>query len=320
MFTNDLYCEINLLQNIQKSHYEKLCAPNHPSGILLCQKHTNSYRWRKRDMQENRLITTSIYKSDQALAQNLAVNLYHIICIQNLQMQINSIDNLLRSRQTGNQHLELPDASAAQLPFYALFRGLRHHPLVPADFFDPHSPYRPFILSYLQEEYAWLIEWYLADYKKNPDHPEHLIFPVRLGYNVRSKSEVIIADRLYEEGILFHYEEQLLFTDHDCYPDFTIPVTCYEQYAWEHFGAMDNTYYYNRTRGKILDFLDHQRLPGINMITTYETKKHPLTIDHVNQKIRWLKRLYRLSFPDLPPDNSFNMYDLASHFQNQRSR
>ena len=149
MFTNDLYCEINLLQNIQKSHYEKLCSPNHPSGILLCQKHTNSYRWRKRDMQENRLITTSIYKSDQALAQNLAVNLYHIICIQNLQMQINSIDNLLRSRQTGNQHLELPDASAAQLPFYALFRGLRHHPLVPADFFDPHSPYRPFILSYL---------------------------------------------------------------------------------------------------------------------------------------------------------------------------
>lgn len=320
MFTKDLYFQKNLLQNIQKYHYEKLYAPNHPSGILLCQKHTNSYRWLKRDMQENRLITTRLAKSDKALAQSLAVNLYHIICIQDIQMQINSIDNSIQRRQLRKQQLELRDTSATQPPFYALFRGLRYHPLVPADFFDPHSPYKPFILSYLQDKYAWLIEWYLADYKKNPDHPERLIFPVKLGFNVRSKSEVIIADRLYEEGILFHYDEQLLISDHECYPDFTIPVTYSEQYAWEHFGAMDSTYYYNRTRGKILDFLDHQHFPGINMITTYETKQRPLTVYQVNHKIQWLKIQYRLAFPDLPPDNSFNMYDLASQYHNQKSR
>jgi hypothetical protein len=39
-------------------------------------------------MQENRLITTRLTKSDKALAQSLAVNLYHIICIQDIQMQI----------------------------------------------------------------------------------------------------------------------------------------------------------------------------------------------------------------------------------------
>lgn len=308
---------MNLLQKLRKYHYEKLYAPDQPSGILLCQKHINSYRWLKRDMQDNLLITTDVHKADKTLAENLALNLYHIICIQFIQTQINSIDNLIQSLQNGKQNRDPHNTFTAQPPFHSLFRGLHHPPLVPADFLDPQSPYRPFILTHLQDEYAWLIEWYLADYKKNAEHPERLVFPVRLGYNVRSKSEVLIADRLYEEGILFHYDEQLLFSDHDCYPDFTIPVTYSEQYAWEHFGAMDSTYYYNRTRGKILGFLDHQRFPGINMITTYETKQHPLTIDHVDQKIRWLKNRYRLAFPDLPPDNSFNMYDLAAHFHQQ---
>ena len=111
-----------------------------------------------------------------------------------------------------------------------LFRGLHSRPLVPADFFDLKSPYRQFILSHLQNEYSWIIDWYLTDYEKNTDHPEQLIFPVKLGFNVRSKSEVLIADRLYEEGILLHYEEKLFLSDHSCRPDFNLPITLYEKY------------------------------------------------------------------------------------------
>ena len=48
------------------------------------------------------------------------------------------------------------------------------------------------------------------------------------------------------------------------------------------------------------------------MITTYETKQNPLTEEQVDQQIRWLKNRYRLAFSDLPPDESFNMYDLAA--------
>jgi hypothetical protein len=39
----------------------------------------------------------------------------------------------------------------------------------------------------------------------------------------------------------------------------------------------------------------------------------------VDQKIRWVKNRYRLTFTDLPPDESFNMYDLAAHVKLQRS-
>jgi hypothetical protein len=188
------------------------------------------------------------------------------------------------------------------------------------DFFDLKSPYRPFILSHLQNEYSWIIDWYLTDYEKSTDHPEQLVFPVKLGFNVRSKSEVLIADRLYEEGILLHYEEKLSLSDHSCRPDFNIPITFYEKYKWEHFGAMDKSFYFNITRGKILDYLDNQMFPGINMLTTYETKQNPLTEEQVDYVITWLKRRYRLAFPDMPPDNSFNMYDLAAYVKSQRGQ
>ena len=191
---------------------------------------------------------------------------------------------------------------------------------ISADFFDLKSPYRQFILSHLQNEYSWIIDWYLTDFEKSTDHPEQLIFPVKLGFNVRSKSEVLIADRLYEEGILLHYEEKLFLSDHSCRPDFNLPITLYEKYKWEHFGAMDKSFYFNITRGKILAYLDNQMFPGINMLTTYETKQNPLTEEQVDYVITWLKRRYRLAFPDMPPDKSFNMYDLAAYVKIQRGQ
>lgn len=312
MFINDLQQEKNILQTIQKSHLNKLYAPDNPSGILLCQKHDKKFRWLRRDLQNGRPVTSPLHKTETALAEKLAVNLYRIICIQYIQTILDSITNVLRYVQSGKQN-ELQEGSVLTgEPFKELLNNLRRRPHVPADFFDSHSPYRPLILSHLQREYSGIIDWYLGDFTHNTDHPERLLFPVKLGYNVRSKSEVIAADRLYEEGILFHYEEQLHFSDQDAYPDFYIPITVLEKYAWEHFGAMDNSNYLNRTRGKILTYLDHQMFPGINMITTYETKQNPLTEEQVDQQIRWLKNRYRLAFFDLPPDESFNMYELAA--------
>ena len=350
MFINNLFYEKQLLQNIQKHHFEKLYAPDNPSGILLCQKHLDSFRWRRRYLQAGRPVTTNLHKTEKGIAEKLAVNLYRITCIQYLQSQIGAIDNILRQfgstdymfrqpgstnnvlRQPGSTNNtlkhQIPDDPADSLQgdfptmpdFQNLFRGLHSRPLVPADFFDLKSPYRQFILSHLQNEYSWIIDWYLTDYEKNTDHPEQLIFPVKLGFNVRSKSEVLIADRLYEEGILLHYEEKLFLSDHSCRPDFNLPITLYEKYKWEHFGAMDKSFYFNTTRGKILAYLDNQMFPGINMLTTYETKQNPLTEEQVDYVITWLKRRYRLAFPDMPPDKSFNMYDLAAYVRNQRGQ
>ena len=336
MFIKELLHERNQLQLIQKHHLEKLNDLDNQAGVLLCSKHGNGFRWKRRYLQNGHVVTVDLHKTDKMLAEKLAVNLYRMISIEFLQKQMFSIDCLIRSMQTetkrekqfetkGEKNFEeetkvVPGNLLAELSLHELLYKVRNYPRVPADFFDSQSPYRALIISHLEKEYAWIIDWYLGDFRQNPDHLEFRVHPVKLGYKVRSKSEVMEADRLLEEGILFHYEELIPHADDNSYSDFYIPVTIVEKYVWEHFGAMDKDKYFFRAKGKINEYLDQQWLPGINMITTYETKQYPMTEEKVDQMIRWLKGRYRIAFPDLPPDESFNLYDLAAIVKCRRSK
>lgn len=348
MLIRELTHERNQLRVIQDHHLEALNARDNPSGILLCQRNGNGFRWRRKYLQDGRVITADLRKTERQLAAKLAVNSYRMVSIEYLQKLIDSIDKLIRTLRSeihtatddgtlpgehqdvhhiidfelqSDVHSELPHGNLlAEVQFHKLMQKVRNFPRVPADFFDIRSPYRPFIISHLEKEYERIINWYLSDFKRNKEHPENLQFPVKLGFNVRSKSEVLEADRLYEEGILFHYEELVLLSGEECYPDFYIPITIIEEYIWEHYGAMDKEGYFHRTRGKILNYLDNQWFPGINMITTYETRQNPLTEEQVDLRIRWLKSRYRIAFPDLPPDESFNLYDLAAIVKYRRSK
>ena len=342
MFINELQYERYLLENTLNHHLNKLYARDNPKGILLCQKNKKYYRWQHKYLFNGRPVTVDLHKADAPLAEKLAINLYRLVCIQYLQVQIISIDNMLRSRlfgkpletnrptitnmplgagkqiDTGRQMEVAVGSLLAENPLRVLLHKVQNYPRVPADFFHSESPYRTFILSHLWREYAEVIDWYLGDFRQYAEYPEYRQFRIKLGYNVRSKSEVIVANRLHEEGILFHYEEILVAGD-DEFPDFFMMISVVEKYAWEHFGAMDNDKYHSRQRVKIMDYLDHQWFPGINMITTYETKQHPLTEERVDHQIRWLKSRYRIAFPDLPPDESFNMYDLAGYVKRYRA-
>ena len=378
MFIKELQNERTLLENTLNHHLNKLYARDNPKGILLCQKNKKYYRWQHKYLLNGRSVTVDLHKADAPLAEKLAINLYRIVCIQYLQLQIISIDNMLLRRlsdkpleigrqtnagkssgagkqtdtskslgagkqtdtskslgagkqmdtskslgvgrhiDTGKQMEVAGGGLLAENPLRELLRKVQNCPRVPADFFHIESPYRPFILSHLWREYTTVIDWYLGDFQQYTEHLEYRQFRIKLGYNVRSKSEVIAANRLHEEGILFHYEEILVAGD-DEFPDFFMMITVTEKYAWEHFGAMDNEKYHSRQRVKIMDYLDHQWFPGINMITTYETKQHPLTEEQVDHQIRWLKSRYRIAFPDLPPDESFNMYDLAGYVKRCRA-
>lgn len=318
MFIKELQQERSILVQQKNHHLQKLHASGNPEGILLFHKHHNGYRWQRRSVLEGHPYTEDLRKTDRQTAEKLAVNLYRMICIRYLQQQLDSIDFLLRNAGADRPEGDEDSLYASAFTMQPLFPRVRNIPRVPADFFSSTSPYRMFLVAFLQREYAEILAWYLRKFPHNEEHPEHLLFPVRLGYNVRSKSEVLEADCLFEEGILFHYEEELVLQGGVAYPDFYIPITLLEKYAWEHFGGMDSERYFHRTRGKILDYLDSQWFPGINMITTYETRQHPLTEEDVLHKVRWLKNRYRLAFPDLPPDESFNMYDLASTVQEEK--
>jgi hypothetical protein len=69
-------------------------------------------------------------------------------------------------------------------------------------------------------------------------------------YMVRSKSEVIIANMLFERDIPFRYETPLFAKDGTFYlPDFTVTWNG-EDWYWEHVGRLDREDYRNHWETK----------------------------------------------------------------------
>lgn len=75
-----------------------------------------------------------------------------------------------------------------------------------------------------------------------PPHAENLIHKTEKGHMVRSKSELVIANLLYREGITYDYEqlldgEKVLGRLH---PDFSFADAAGDRVIWEHLGMMDD--------------------------------------------------------------------------------
>lgn len=72
------------------------------------------------------------------------------------------------------------------------------------------------------------------------------IYSTTKGDLVRSKSEVIIANLLYQYGIKYEYEKKLKYNDKWIEPDFTVTLDNKEEYYWEHLGMLGLESYDNR--------------------------------------------------------------------------
>ena len=134
-----------------------------------------------------------------------------------------------------------------------------------------------------QEELIWSD----TSYPKNPNYPEQLKYKSCKNEYVRSKSEALIAMNLYMEKIAYRYECELKIGKAVFYPDFTIlhPKTnnlCY----WEHFGMMENETYRENAYNKLKLYGQNGIIPSINLITTFETKSHPIDSGKIQQIVK----------------------------------
>ncbi len=95
------------------------------------------------------------------------------------------------------------------------------------------------------------LEWVKASYPKNPNYPQYLKHRTSTGELVRSKSEVLIYEKLKEHKLAFRYENQLMAGDTAIYPDFTILRTDGKIFYWEHAGRCDLKQYRDELLWKI---------------------------------------------------------------------
>ena len=98
------------------------------------------------------------------------------------------------------------------------------------------------------------------------------------GERVRSKSEKIIADKLYKENIAYRYEYPLkLLNGTIVFPDFTILDEIRRRnIIFEHFGMMDNEEYANNAISKLQMYAREGYVLGDNLFVTMETSERPL--------------------------------------------
>lgn len=243
-----------------------------------------------------------IKKKNADLAAQLALRKFYQRKVSEIQNELHFVETHLNSLSSTQNNLE-------NTSDYMLTEDSPYHNLLIPYFENGltrnavHNTHATLGGPLSQED---VIAWQNASFHANPNFPEELIHKTLLGYNVRSKSEEHIANELFLSEIPFRYEAELalVMTPQESsdpfyhtapnrnkytkayYPDFTIlnPSTG-QVFYWEHFGMMDNQKYRDKTIQKLQVYFNNNILPGINLITTYETKENPLTLAKVKQVI-----------------------------------
>lgn len=104
-----------------------------------------------------------------------------------------------------------------------------------------------------------------------PFYPENLIHKTANGISVRSKSEVIIANALFCQGIEFTYEQDFTLRNGKMFsPDFTIH--CYNGHIliWEHLGLLSNKSYRKKWDHKKYEYERNGFIEGDNLLVTID--------------------------------------------------
>ena len=134
----------------------------------------------------------------------------------------------------------------------------------------------------------WLGKWHCD---RNTYEKKDFILSDR-GEQVRSKSEKIIADKLYAEGIPYVYEPELILDDGErVFPDFaTLNVRTRKEYLFEHFGRMDEIAYCRKNIRKIEDYALSGYLLGDGLLATFETNGNTFDTRYLDALVkRYLK-------------------------------
>lgn len=141
-----------------------------------------------------------------------------------------------------------------------------------------HRERQKLVEPILEPEEKYIQRWEAVQYEGKGFEKNVPEFYTEKGERVRSKSELIIADLLYKEGVPYRYEYPLYLNGLGrIYPDFTVLNTKErKELHWEHLGMMDDAEYAENALRRIAVYEKNGIFPGENLILTHETRKNPL--------------------------------------------
>ena len=146
---------------------------------------------------------------------------------------------------------------------------------------------RKWVHPIVQPNDIFVRQWLEKPYEKAVFGMNEKVFITNQGERVRSKSEIMIANRLLERGIPYKYECRLALPDGTfVLPDFTIlNVRLRKELYYEHFGMMDVSGYVNRNIMKLREYQNNGIWPGDRLFFTMETDQQPFNMHDLDMLI-----------------------------------
>ena len=125
--------------------------------------------------------------------------------------------------------------------------------------------------------------WNNIEYEKKPICEGTEEYMTENGECVRSKSEILIANALKQNGIPYRYEYPFsLFDGRVRHPDFCVlNLRERKNYYWEHCGKVGEEEYGDYISRKMNDYAKSGLVPGRDIIITMESKNVPLNMNTV---------------------------------------
>ncbi len=139
---------------------------------------------------------------------------------------------------------------------------------------------------------AFVERWLHEEYPRKSFREDDPYYVTERGERVRSKSELIIANWLFQHGIPYRYECALeLWDPHQprritIYPDFTIldPATG-KCFYLEHFGMMDDEHYFRTAMDRLALYEANGYFVGESLLLSFESDKVPLDVRALGRRV-----------------------------------
>lgn len=244
---------LRLMQLVEKRRQQA------PAGTLRVaqRKQGSQYYWRT---EQKDSIGKYLHKSELDLAKKLAQKEYDRKILKELEAQYKEIERFLE----------------------------RYHPkYIEEILMEMHEGKKSLIDPVIQSTEAYIALWKNVEYLPKGFDDDNTEYYTDAGERVRSKSEIIIANKLLKMGIPYRYEYPILFASgRKIYPDFyCLNARTREEFIWEHFGMMDNPEYANHAVRKLDEYQKNEYWCGKNMIATFETAEKPLNVSVIEKMI-----------------------------------
>lgn len=181
---------------------------------------------------------------------------------------------------------------------YHAMPRLRKNVAACEDFLGRFSPYDPYAIAGSHAPDPVLFpagkisddEWAAAAAPRNGFRPGDYRYETKRGEKVRSKSELMIADVLFEAGLDYRSDCLLMVGGLPMYPDFQIlRRSDHRVILWEHNGFIGDEGYVYRSYARLETYNRAGYYIGENLIVTSESASMPLTRSEIFERLRMFR-------------------------------